>query len=135
MSASASESSSNPVTDTQNLSTQGAAGAGSPTVTAGNNVSYNDPTIALSAIQQAGATILAALNNESGLQTQVAQVGAQQQSSNADLINQVLANEQNLAAYQGSNGGIQQGTTTNYLIWGGLALAGLLIFALIGRRN
>jgi hypothetical protein len=136
MSASASESSSNPTTNTQSLSTQGAAGANSPTLTGGNDVTYNDPTIALQAIQQAGSTILAALNNESGLNSQVAQQGAQQQSSNSDLIYQILQNEQNLAAAEGTGGASITATSTNYLIWGGIGIAAIALFAIFfGKRN
>jgi hypothetical protein len=132
MSASASQANPNTETTSTQTSVQGASGANSPTIT-GNSGSIvsADPQVALGAINAAATAIQAVLSGNSQLQGQVAQVGAQQQQSNSDLINQVLSQEQQLASYQGTGGGLQNSDNTKYLIFGGIGLAIVVVLAFL----
>lgn len=130
MSASASQSESQQ--QSTQLTTQGGSGT---TNTAAGNISYNDPALSLEGLKLAGQAIIAALGNNSDLQTQVAQQGAQQQANNSDLIQQVLNNEQNLAAAAATGGKTLDTGLTKYLIWGGIGIAGLAIITIFGNRK
>ena len=117
----------------------GGAGAGSATISGiTGNVTTNDPSIALDAITAAGDAIKAVLGNNAALTTQVAQGAASQGDANSALIQQVLSQEQQLAAYQGTNGGLgaQQASTSQsqYVIFGVIALAALGILAFLFRK-
>lgn len=109
MSAAASQSSTQQTS--QQFTTQGGAGTtitgGGTSATGGGiiasnsgqgSIIYNDPSTALAALQGAGEAIKEALQGSNNLQAQVAQIGAAQQGSNADLIQQVLSQEQALAS-------------------------------------
>jgi hypothetical protein len=124
---SASASQSNPTTTTTSTqqSVQGAAGANSPTntITSAGPVNYNDPALGLSAIGLAGQTIQQVLQAQGALSAQVAQSGAQQQSSVGDAVSQLLSQQQSLLSAVGTGGASLTTGTNNTVIYGAIAIA------------
>lgn len=125
-------------------STTGATASNSPTVSAGGNVSVvsSDPQVAGSALTIAGEAIQAALGagqqstaTVAQLAANQAQLSAQVQQAQQDTLNASLNASQSLAAAQGTGGASITAQSTNYLIWGGIAVAALAVFALILGRN
>ena len=148
MSASASNSDSKTQTQNTQTTTTGASGAQSPTITAGNNVSYtnNDPALQLATVQTLGDVINNALagagaSNSQALniaaanaaaQTQAAQ---QQEANQASILQQALTSQSQLAAYQGTGGGLQITQNVKYLIYAAVAMVGLLMFGMFFRSS
>lgn len=139
-----SESSSSTKNYSAQTSVQGASGTNSPTFASGGNINYTSDGGAVSQSAIAGIVdvVKQALTGAGAVTTQAdqllnAQQGVQQSANdqNNQLLYDVLANEQNLASYQGSGGAIQQSQSTNYVIWGAIGVAALAFIALMFGRN
>jgi len=128
-----SASTSQQATQTQNTqySVQGGSGAGSATVTAGGGLSYNDPTLQLETVQSLADVVKAALQGAGQVTSTAQQQNASQSTSDAQILSAALNAQQQLAGYQGTNGGLQQSQTTNYALWGAIAVAGAALLAVI----
>lgn len=138
MSASASQSKTE--TTSVQQSVQGASGDKSPTLT-GHTINYEDAggEVSLAALGTVQDLVKLALENQGELnQSQLELLGnslSEQSQANARasdsgnaLLGTILAANQQLAQNSQSDGATAAMEQTNYLIWGLMALAGLLLW-------
>ena len=147
MSASASQSKSDTTNTSQQLSTQGASAAESPTVTAGGAVTIENAggKVSLQALSGMEDVVKAALDNQGNLNAQQINLlsnlagkslenSAATTSQNSDLLSGVLQANQQLAQNSQSGGATAAIKQSNYLIWGLLGLAAVLVFSLFRNK-
>ncbi len=128
-----SASTSQQATQSQNTqySVEGGSGSGSVTATAGGGLSYNDPTLQLETVQALANVVQAALQGAGTVTATAQQQNAAQSTSDAQILSDALAAQQNLSSYQGTNGGLQQSQTSQYVIWGAIGVAALAVVGFI----
>lgn len=133
--------SSTPTSTTNQQFTSTSSGASSPVISSSGAVTYNDAGLQLAtisgledvvrqALAGAGSISNQALNTAANTSAIAAQQGASDATSNANLLSQVLAAENQLATAQGTGGASLSYNTNNYLIWGLLGIAGAAIIGL-----
>lgn len=138
MSASASNADTRTSTTNQQQSTQGASGAGSPTITAAGGVTYNDQSglVAQESLGVIQSLVGQALNNSasvnSGALTELSNLSAQREQSNSqnDLsaqneLSQLIGANALTTTTQGTGGLNLTSKTFQYILIGAVALVGL----------
>jgi hypothetical protein len=147
MSASASQSKSSTETNSAQLSTQGASGDKSPTLTAGGSITYNDgQEVSLAALQAMGDVIKGALSQSTTIgqnslnllgewSTKQIESSAAATDSNSALLSTVLAQNSSLASHVQTNGSDMWANITKYVLFGLFGLGGLITVLLLVRRK
>jgi hypothetical protein len=116
----------------QQLSTQGASGAQSPTLTSAGNITYEDAggQVTLAALAGMGDVVKQALQDASGVTAASVEASAAQSDASTQLLSSILATNAQLAQNSQTGGATAAIGQTNYIIWGliGLAAAALFVF-------
>jgi hypothetical protein len=148
MSNSYSQSQSTPVTNNVQQTTTGASAAQSPTLTSEGALYYLDTSGQLGAqsLDAMAQTVKQVLSEQSNLNDTSLQVlsdwagkqidaSVQAGSNDAQLLSDVLANNQTLAQNVQSGGATAAMQSNNYLLWGVLGLAGLVLAVSFKRKS
>lgn len=108
---------------------------GSTRLTAGGNLTYNDPTITAGLLSQLQQTVNAALTGAGNVVSGYQQQAAAASNSDGGLVASLLASEQQLASTVGTGGAnITAGQNTT-VIWGVLGVAVAVVLAVLFHRN
>lgn len=147
MSASASNADTKTETTNQQQSTQGASGAGSPTITAAGGVTYNDQSglVAQQSLGVIGDLVARALGNSaavnesafnavSDLNSRALETTSAQANNDSGILAQALQSQAALATTKGTGGFNLASQTYNYLIFGAVGIAALVIVLLMRKK-